>query len=560
MAEIDQHFVGHETEQITENSKPRQNEGPVAAGGGAEKKWPGWPGESVFRMLVPAQKVGAIIGRKGEFIKKIVEETRARVKILGDHCGTSERAVMVSGKEEPEPLPIFALRGDRVVEAVGDSTAVHKAIKLIALHLRKFLVDRCVLPIFEMNNKQMANPRGGHQVEQHMPPLHQSQGQPQGALANAGGETAPHMPPPQHLVSYYPPPAMPPPVVEKQLHQGVSYGTDALTGVNAPSNAQYPPSIVTQNTQRVQFSRSYLDAVIGYNGDNISYIRRASETNISIQETRGDPGEVTVEIIGTASGILTAQQLIQNVIAVAAPTQPQTLEPPANQQGYYGYGSGSGSANAGGGHSFGNTPHMPPPQHLVSYYPPPAMPPPVVEKQLHQGVSYGTDASTGVHAPANAQYPPSIVTQNTQRVQISRSYVDAVIGHNGDNISYIRQASETNISIRETRGVPGEVTVEIIGTASGILTAQQLIQNVITAAAPTQPQTLEPPANQQDYYGYGSGSGSGYDANSGTTTRFFYTFDRAAAQPPSSVPAADNVSGANPVQARNIDNIVELTP
>jgi polyribonucleotide nucleotidyltransferase len=43
--------------------------------------------------LVPAQKVGSIIGRKGEFIKKIVEETRARIKILDGPPGTAERAV-----------------------------------------------------------------------------------------------------------------------------------------------------------------------------------------------------------------------------------------------------------------------------------------------------------------------------------------------------------------------------------------------------------------------------------------------------------------------------------
>lgn len=61
--------------------------------GSDEKKWPGWPGESVFRMLVPAQKVGSIIGRRGEFIKKIVEETRARIKILDGPPGTAERAV-----------------------------------------------------------------------------------------------------------------------------------------------------------------------------------------------------------------------------------------------------------------------------------------------------------------------------------------------------------------------------------------------------------------------------------------------------------------------------------
>lgn len=57
------------------------------------KKWPGWPGENVFRMLVPAQKVGGIIGRKGEYIKKICEETRARIKILDGPPGSMERTV-----------------------------------------------------------------------------------------------------------------------------------------------------------------------------------------------------------------------------------------------------------------------------------------------------------------------------------------------------------------------------------------------------------------------------------------------------------------------------------
>jgi transcription antitermination factor NusA-like protein len=65
------------------------------AKGVEENKWPGWPGENVFRMLVPVHKVGGIIGRKGEFIKKITQETKARIQIL--HAppgpGTLERAV-----------------------------------------------------------------------------------------------------------------------------------------------------------------------------------------------------------------------------------------------------------------------------------------------------------------------------------------------------------------------------------------------------------------------------------------------------------------------------------
>ncbi|KAK3140149.1 hypothetical protein QOZ80_5AG0396710 [Eleusine coracana subsp. coracana] len=67
-----------------------------------DMKWPGWPGESVFRILVPAQKVGAVIGRKGDFIKKMCEESKARIKVLEGPQGAPERAVMISAKDEPD--------------------------------------------------------------------------------------------------------------------------------------------------------------------------------------------------------------------------------------------------------------------------------------------------------------------------------------------------------------------------------------------------------------------------------------------------------------------------
>lgn len=61
-----------------------------------EKKWAGWPGDNVFRLIVPVQKVGGIIGRKGEFVKKMCEETRSRIKILEGVPGTPERIVSCS--------------------------------------------------------------------------------------------------------------------------------------------------------------------------------------------------------------------------------------------------------------------------------------------------------------------------------------------------------------------------------------------------------------------------------------------------------------------------------
>lgn len=91
------HEIEKETEPedvVIENSQPdaKQNHADESVVGGGER-WPGWPGESIFRMLVPAQKVGTIIGRKGEYIKKTCEETKARIKILDGPPGTRERAV-----------------------------------------------------------------------------------------------------------------------------------------------------------------------------------------------------------------------------------------------------------------------------------------------------------------------------------------------------------------------------------------------------------------------------------------------------------------------------------
>lgn len=73
------------------------------------------------------------------------------------------------------------------------------------------------------------------------------------------------------------------------------------------------------------------------------------------------------------------------------------------------------------------------------------------------------------------------VLQITQQMQIPLSYADAVIGTAGASISYIRRASGATVTIQETRGVPGEMTVEISGTASQVQAAQQLIQAIFYA-------------------------------------------------------------------------------
>ncbi|KAE9621914.1 putative K domain-containing protein [Lupinus albus] len=216
---IEEHHVEGNMIGNFATSEQHESENDYSRGNRTEK-WPGWPGQNVFRLLVPVKKVGCIIGPKGEYIKKTTEETKARIKVLGGQPGITERAVLISAREVPHctvppavkgllrvheqvlndtvsitsgavcsittrllvpdtqgrsligkqglmirsiqentgciirvlrsgSRPVFALKDDSVVEIHGESGGVHKAVELIALHLRQYLVDHSIIGVFE---------------------------------------------------------------------------------------------------------------------------------------------------------------------------------------------------------------------------------------------------------------------------------------------------------------------------------------------------------------------------------------------------------------------------
>ncbi|KAK1420876.1 hypothetical protein QVD17_22807 [Tagetes erecta] len=354
-----------------------------------EKKWPGWPGECVFRIIVPVLKVGSIIGRKGDIIKKMCEDTKARIRVLDAPVGTPDRIVLTSGKEEPElPLspamdavirifkringfpenegeslasvPFCSIRllapsmqaisligkqgssikaiqestgcsvrvlsGDevsavssnpdeRIVDMQGEAVKVLKALEAVLGHLRKFLVDRSVLPLFEKSNNAATTAAAAtqeHQVETSWadkPVMHATSG-PQSQFGFGGGidytlpmrrETlfADREPQQSHLTSH-----------------GLSlYGRDpGLTTTLSPAIPRTGGPVVTQIAQTMQIPLVYAEDIIGVGGTNIAYIRRTSGAILTVQESRGLPDEITVEIKGTASQVQTAQQLIQECV------------------------------------------------------------------------------------------------------------------------------------------------------------------------------------------------------------------------------------------------------
>ncbi|KAJ4962438.1 hypothetical protein NE237_022377 [Protea cynaroides] len=350
----------------------------------AEKKWPGWPGDSVFRLIVPVLKVGSIIGRKGELIKKMCEETRARIRILEGAIGTADRIVLISGKEEPEAqvspamnavlrvfkrvqglpenegnatgsaaagvstcsirllvassqainligkqgsliksiqestgatvrvlsgdeVPFYATSDERIVEIQGESWKVLKALEAVAGHLRKFLVDHSVIPLFEKTyNVSISQDRG---VEA-WPDKTQNMLQ----TASQTGISSDYPISLKRDSLYLDRETQ----MDSQIqHPGLSlYGQDpSLTGLRSSTLGRSAAPIVTQVTQTMQIPLSYAEDIIGIGGTNIAYIRRTSGAILTVQESRGHPDEITVEIKGSSSQVQTAQQLIQEFIS-----------------------------------------------------------------------------------------------------------------------------------------------------------------------------------------------------------------------------------------------------
>ncbi|KAH7426354.1 hypothetical protein KP509_11G098000 [Ceratopteris richardii] len=351
-----------------------------------QERWPGWPGDNVFRLLVPAHKVGAIIGRKGEFVRRMCEETKSRIKILDGIVGTAERVVMVSAREEPdaftcpaidgllkvhqrtlgliegvegypsanvdlaspvaskllvavtqagnligrqgaiikyiqdtagatlrilppEDLPLCALQDDRIVEMHGEPMKVHKAIELAVTHLRKFLVDRSVLPLFELNkavqNQYQLQVAHAAWVPSVTPVTNSN-------VTNFGN--APYYDSSSYQQNcYYQTSTQ---IETQQQHEEVMlYNKDSGSVSDAPVGP-----VITQVTQCMQVPLSYADTIIGIGGANLSSFQTASGATINVQEAAGCPQEMNIELQGSSFQVQTAVQLIQNSITMNVPS------------------------------------------------------------------------------------------------------------------------------------------------------------------------------------------------------------------------------------------------
>ncbi|KAK8945787.1 hypothetical protein KSP40_PGU003689 [Platanthera guangdongensis] len=343
------------------------------------KKWSGWPGESVFRLVVPVLKVGSIIGRKGDLIKKLCEETRARIRVLDGAIGTNDRIVLISAREEQDAeispamdaalrvfkrvndisestdagmegfaitsvrlltpssqaisligkqgttiksiqektgatirvlsgdeLPYYATGDERVVDIQGEIPKVLKALEAVVGFLRKFLVDRGVLSLFEKSVKTSVaedhEPEAWSEKQESTHSFHTQIGNDYSLPVNQDSLYLDHEP---QLDSQY------------QRSNLSVYGQDpAHSGLRSSGLGlgRSAGALVTQVTQTMQMPLSYAEDIVGIGGGNIAYIRRASGAVLTVQETIGSPDEITVEIKGTSSQVHMAHQIVQEFL------------------------------------------------------------------------------------------------------------------------------------------------------------------------------------------------------------------------------------------------------
>ncbi|KAG8376401.1 hypothetical protein BUALT_Bualt09G0059600 [Buddleja alternifolia] len=396
-------------------------------------RWPGWPGYSVFRIVVPVLKVGGIIGRKGDLIKKLVEETRARIRVLDGPIASPDRIVLISGKEEPEAaispamdavirifkrvnglpendadgktpgaaaaaycsirllvasmqaisligkqgsliksiqessgasvrvlsndeMPLYATSDERIVELQGEGLKVLKALEGVVGHLRKFLVDQGVLPLFEKSYNAPAAPATQERV--------QTDFLSDRTLLHTTPQTS-------SLGADYPVSVKRESLFldrEREIESHIAssrlsslYGADHGLGSRSSTIGRSGGPVVTQVAQTMQIPLAYAEDIIGVQGANIEYIRRTSGAILTVQESRGLPEEITVEIKGTSSQVQSAQQLIQEFTSGHRDPLPSSygklessLRPSYTQLGSNSYSSSSFSGQPYGG-SYGSS-------------------------------------------------------------------------------------------------------------------------------------------------------------------------------------------------------------
>ncbi|KAL0426657.1 UNVERIFIED_CONTAM: RNA-binding KH domain-containing protein PEPPER [Sesamum latifolium] len=294
----------------------------------------------LIRLLVASTQAISLIGKQGSLIKSIQESTGASVRVLSS-----------------DELPVYASSDERIVELQGEAVKVLKALEAVVGHLRKFLVDHSVLPLFEKSYNAPASQERQVDAWSEKTLLHAI---PQTSL---GADYSASMKRDSLFLDR-----------DSQMESHIPssrlslYGPEHGLGSRSSTIGHSGGPVVTQIAQTMQIPLAYAEDIIGVQGTNIDDIRRTSGAILTVQESRGLPEEITVEIKGTSSQVQAAQQLIQEFIGGHREPLPRnygklesSLRPSYSQLGSSSYSSSSfaeqpyggyGSSGVGGYSSF----------------------------------------------------------------------------------------------------------------------------------------------------------------------------------------------------------------
>ncbi|CAG7887680.1 unnamed protein product [Brassica rapa] len=330
---------------------------------GDAERWPGFPGDCVFRLIIPAHKVGAITGRQGEFIRKLWQETRARIQVLDGPVTTHNRLVIISGKEKPEanmsPAMEAVVRvfrriarlpdnddddqdavsayssvrllvpGTQALSLIGKQGSIIKSIvqnsgasvrilsqdatpwyaaedeRIVAFHGEALKIVKALEAVVGHLRKYLVD----HFVipffeEEYLARVFQEDG----ALADKNPSL----------------PAEPSNVTDSDSWLLARREALVLEGKNRVESRVQPSGVLfTQEDpifsaievcQTVRAPISYSDDIIGSGGANINYIRWRSGAILIVEESL-NPGEMILVIKGTFSQVEIAYQLIQELVS-----------------------------------------------------------------------------------------------------------------------------------------------------------------------------------------------------------------------------------------------------
>lgn len=343
----------------------------------ATQRWPGWPGDNVFRLVVPVAKVGSIIGKGGEIIKKICDETGARVKILEGPVGALDRVVLISAKEEPETevspamdavfrvfkritglsndgkttteSGICSVRllmaspqafhligkqgasvksieeesGAAIHVTIGDESAYYASEdeRIVDIQGEPSKVHKALEAVVRLIRKYLVDHSLLPLFEKNLKPATQDRS----LDAWSNQKKSLHSPPQTGIAHEYSLPLRRDSLFldrerqrEPQLPRSELSPHRQEHALSVPRFSGFGRltcGVVTQVTQKMQIPLAYTVDIIGRDGGNLAYIRGRSGADVSVLE--GDEmDEAVVEIRGTPAQVQTAQQLVEEAMSV----------------------------------------------------------------------------------------------------------------------------------------------------------------------------------------------------------------------------------------------------